>query len=605
MDSLENKPQSGGKVDLLKDLRPKVSLDKASSPESEAGLEQSSLAGSRPQAGDKVSLEKDGQGPAGPPSFEKPSSSETPSPSEKPPANDAAARAADPARIYKAAVALLCLIICLLIYYIVAGRKPESPKAVSLAAQPWPSSSAQFDSSSPNQASEALSPSDSGAAQAQSGSSAAPDEASEAQELSEGDSSRLEAFRRPGGPAAGRYSISRELAPFPEPPTEADFRSFPEGPARDGAAGASADRKGAAAGEAGLAPGSVESEAMEAATAEEMALSDPEAGKLWQGLTALAESPPAAGGADSLMPNLPPNQRRELKLDPLSHEAKTLVPGLVGLWEAALKARRGSLSGRRAYSGDLPLTDWTIAELTRLSPDEESVAALPPPVVRKIARVLEEGALVPKDLAQAFEWYRRAASMGSSEAQHALAVAYDRGVIIPKNQAEAIRLYLEAAKAGFAMAQKDVCFAYHYGQGLERSRAKAVHWCSLAAEQNVVEAQLYLGDAYYFGQGVRRDLAMSAEWYARAAQNGSAQAWLDLGLAYQNGQGIKKHLKSAYFCYARAAEAGIPRAQYLLAEFLYRGEEVEQNYEEALKWFIMAAEGGDPDAKAWLRETGF
>ena len=61
-----------------------------------------------------------------------------------------------------------------------------------------------------------------------------------------------------------------------------------------------------------------------------------------------------------------------------------------------------------------------------------------------------QGHGVPKDHAEAAQWFRKAADQRHVKAQHALGILYYRGHGVPKDRAEAARWYRLAADQGHA-----------------------------------------------------------------------------------------------------------------------------------------------------------
>jgi TPR repeat protein len=58
-----------------------------------------------------------------------------------------------------------------------------------------------------------------------------------------------------------------------------------------------------------------------------------------------------------------------------------------------------------------------------------------------------------KNLAQAANWYRKAADAGDKVAQHNLGVLYRDGLGVEKNEAEALAWFQKSAEQGYAKAQ--------------------------------------------------------------------------------------------------------------------------------------------------------
>ena len=63
-----------------------------------------------------------------------------------------------------------------------------------------------------------------------------------------------------------------------------------------------------------------------------------------------------------------------------------------------------------------------------------------------------EGQDIPKDLAAAYWWFRKAAEGGVEEAQYALAQMYEHGDGVRQNVDEAVRWYRAAAEQEYEKA---------------------------------------------------------------------------------------------------------------------------------------------------------
>ena len=96
--------------------------------------------------------------------------------------------------------------------------------------------------------------------------------------------------------------------------------------------------------------------------------------------------------------------------------------------------------------------------------------------------ICEQGLGVPKDLAAAAEWYRRAAQGGNASAQYNLGVFYQFGKGVPKDPAEAARLLRLAADQGHGRAQNNLSTFYFTGVGVSRDPVEAWKWLTLSAD---------------------------------------------------------------------------------------------------------------------------
>lgn len=146
-------------------------------------------------------------------------------------------------------------------------------------------------------------------------------------------------------------------------------------------------------------------------------------------------------------------------------------------------------------------------------------------VAYQLGRVWRDGLGVIPDDEKAELWFRRAAEMGHSDAQYALAkLLHGQGRI-----SKAIPWYEQAAEGGNQFAGYQLGKLYLQSTQVEKNPAKAVECLTDAAEQGCVQAQYLLGKLYLLGQNVERDYVMAAYWLTQAASHGHeyAQFFLD------------------------------------------------------------------------------
>ena len=101
----------------------------------------------------------------------------------------------------------------------------------------------------------------------------------------------------------------------------------------------------------------------------------------------------------------------------------------------------------------------------------------------------EAGNEVPKDLAQAVRWHRKAADQGYSAAQSSLGSMYAFGEGVPKDAVEAAQWYRRAAEQGDAMGQFNLGGRYVDSEGVPKDFVIAYMWFNLAAAQDDSEAR--------------------------------------------------------------------------------------------------------------------
>jgi TPR repeat protein len=162
-----------------------------------------------------------------------------------------------------------------------------------------------------------------------------------------------------------------------------------------------------------------------------------------------------------------------------------------------------------------------------------------------------EGRGLPRDYAEALDWFRKAAAQSHLYANSNLGDIYEKGEGIPANRAEAVRYYLAAADIAFASLDSDELLNWDpdacsgaIGQGAEYGHARA---------------QRYVGHLYATGDEslrLRQDYTEAAKWYRRAAEQGLAPAQYDLGRMYADGQGVPQDYVLAHMWLNLAGAAG-------------------------------------------------
>src|SRR5439155_642019 len=101
----------------------------------------------------------------------------------------------------------------------------------------------------------------------------------------------------------------------------------------------------------------------------------------------------------------------------------------------------------------------------------------------------QNGDGVPKDSAQAAQWYRKAAEQGLSGAQNSLGVMYANGNGVPKDSAQAAQWYRKAAEQDLSAAQFNLGLLYDNGDGVPKELVTAYMWFSLVAGQGIEPAK--------------------------------------------------------------------------------------------------------------------
>ncbi len=146
------------------------------------------------------------------------------------------------------------------------------------------------------------------------------------------------------------------------------------------------------------------------------------------------------------------------------------------------------------------------------------------PAQFELALRLAEGRGIPQNIADAAEWFDRAAKQGLVPAQFRLGGLYEKGIGVKKNLELARRLYTSAAEAGNAKAMHNLAVIYAEGIDGKPDYQTAAKWFRQAAEHGVADSEYNLGILYARGIGVETNQAEAYKWFALAAHEGDQEA---------------------------------------------------------------------------------
>jgi hypothetical protein len=136
-----------------------------------------------------------------------------------------------------------------------------------------------------------------------------------------------------------------------------------------------------------------------------------------------------------------------------------------------------------------------------------------------------------------------AAPKGDVEAQYTLGRAYQNGFGVKQDMAEAANWYQRAAEQGHLEAQNALGMLL----GVYRQDyAGAAQWFGRAAARGNADAQYNLGVLYRHGLGVRQNDELAAQWFQKSAEQGHVEAEKELGRLYRSGRGVKQDYIAAY-----------------------------------------------------------
>jgi TPR repeat protein len=170
---------------------------------------------------------------------------------------------------------------------------------------------------------------------------------------------------------------------------------------------------------------------------------------------------------------------------------------------------------------------------------------------------------------------------------------------VEKKPVEAFNWLKKAATLGDAHSQYGVGLSYEEGDGVEKNMAEAVKWYRKAADQDFPSALTALADCYKAGNGLDKDFDASKKLYEKAVLLGDAGGKSGLGGLLILKEIEKKDNGEPYdFAHAlklikEASVSGDKRGHRYLGLSFNFGIGVPQDYREAINWYTKAAEAGD------------
>jgi len=149
-----------------------------------------------------------------------------------------------------------------------------------------------------------------------------------------------------------------------------------------------------------------------------------------------------------------------------------------------------------------------------------------------LARVYSTGRMTyPADKARAVELattvideVEELASAGVGEANFLMGTAYAEGLSVEADPIEAVAWYRRAAALDITLAQHNLGNVYATGTGVPQSDSEAVKWWLMAAEKGDAIPQFRLAEMYEQGKGVEKSLAQALTWYQESARRGNRNA---------------------------------------------------------------------------------
>lgn len=172
-----------------------------------------------------------------------------------------------------------------------------------------------------------------------------------------------------------------------------------------------------------------------------------------------------------------------------------------------------------------------------------------------------EGRMLENDEKLAIDWWKKAALQGNEFAQNildevdfteeklkdalqkaaqnhlpsleGLAFRYYCGAGVEKNEKKAFEFYEKAASLGSLSAQCELANMCFLGQGTEKNLKKAFLWWEKAANAGCAKSQMELAVMYMNGEYVERSIEMAKKYFELSANQGLDEAQYKLAMLYK------------------------------------------------------------------------
>jgi TPR repeat protein len=250
-----------------------------------------------------------------------------------------------------------------------------------------------------------------------------------------------------------------------------------------------------------------------------------------------------------------------------------------------------------SYEGRGTRQDYAEAmRLARLAAAQGNPAAM-----NLVGVLLSDGLGVTKDGAAAYEWYKRAAELGNSDALLNLGNYYLRGSAqVDKDPVAAVAYIRRSAELGNLGSQAQLAGMYITGNGTAVDYTQALFWAERAAGQGHAGGRRNLAAMLRDGLGVAKNPERAFAVTRAAAEAGDVDAMAYLGVSYDEGLGVAKDARLAFGWFEKAAQKGYPAAQYMVGLAYRNGDGVAADAGKAIEWMEKAAVQGYAPAYATL-----
>ena len=198
-----------------------------------------------------------------------------------------------------------------------------------------------------------------------------------------------------------------------------------------------------------------------------------------------------------------------------------------------------------------------------------------------------------EDIGAAILCYKKAVSLGNTDAANILGVIYREGNHVEKNFEKAFELFKMATENENVESMLNLGSMFFYGEGTDKNSSEAFKWIKKAAELGDIDAMNSLGYLYQTGEGVKKNSRKAIDCYTKSAELGSVDALVNLGYIYREGDGVKQDFANAAYYFMKAAEQNNPAAMNALGLLYAEGQGIKKDKNLAFQWYSRAANEGD------------
>lgn len=184
----------------------------------------------------------------------------------------------------------------------------------------------------------------------------------------------------------------------------------------------------------------------------------------------------------------------------------------------------------------------------------------------------------------AFEYYKKAVDLGSSQAMYNTARCYINGEGVSVDNEAGIAMYERGARLQHGDCLTALANVYIDGEIVDKDLSKALKYLNKAMELNNSWSFNMYGWCLGTGTGVEKNQALAIEYYLKAAKLGHGPAMWNIGLYYENGYGVAVDQEKAFKYYLMSAEKNYKSGIEDTIRCYKEGIGISVNMEEARKW---------------------